>query len=407
MTRADVLVLGGGAAGLAAGIAAARAGARVCLVEKLPRVGKRLLATGNGRCNLTNTGARAADYFGDGAFAAGALARFSPEVVRAFFREIGLESREEYGGRVFPRSNQAAAVVDALRLAFAEAGGETVADFAAIALEPQRGGFCARVADGRTVCGKSAVCALGGMAAPALGGSDSGLKLMRALGHRLVSCAPALVQIKTPPEAVRALKGIRVEGQARAYVEGREAARAAGEILFADYGVSGPAVMQVSRPLSYALAEKRRAEIAVCALPEEGPGFLRARRERLASRPLEDFLTGFVPKRLGQVLLKNAGIAPLSRPAGSLAAGELSALEALLFEWRLPALGTAGYANAQVMAGGLDTRDFDPRTLQSRKAPGLFAAGEILNVDGGCGGYNLQWAWASGLLAGSEAAKRR
>ena len=407
MTRADVLVLGGGAAGLAAGIAAARAGARVCLVEKLPRVGKRLLATGNGRCNLTNTGARAADYFGDGAFAAGALARFSPEVVRAFFREIGLESREEYGGRVFPRSNQAAAVVDALRLAFAEAGGETVADFAAIALEPQRGGFCARAADGRTVWGKSAVCALGGMAAPALGGSDSGLKLMRALGHRLVSCAPALVQIKTPPEAVRALKGIRVEGQARAYVEGREAARAAGEILFADYGVSGPAVMQVSRPLSYALAEKRRAEIAVCALPEEGPGFLRARRERLASRPLEDFLTGFVPKRLGQVLLKNAGIAPLSRPAGSLAAGELSALEALLFEWRLPALGTAGYANAQVMAGGLDTRDFDPRTLQSRKAPGLFAAGEILNVDGGCGGYNLQWAWASGLLAGSEAAKRR
>ena len=407
MTRADVLVLGGGAAGLAAGIAAARAGARVCLVEKLPRVGKRLLATGNGRCNLTNTGARAADYFGDGAFAAGALARFSPEVVRAFFREIGLESREEYGGRVFPRSNQAAAVVDALRLAFAEAGGETVADFAAIALEPQRGGFCARAADGRTVWGKSAVCALGGMAAPALGGSDSGLKLMRALGHRLVPCAPALVQIKTPPEAVRALKGIRVEGQARAYVEGREAARAAGEILFADYGVSGPAVMQVSRPLSYALAEKRRAEIAVCALPEEGPGFLRARRERLASRPLEDFLTGFVPKRLGQVLLKNAGIAPLSRPAGSLSAGELSALEALLFEWRLPVLGTAGYANAQVMAGGLDTRDFDPRTLQSRKVPGLFAAGEILNVDGGCGGYNLQWAWASGLLAGSEAAKRR
>ena len=169
MTRADVLVLGGGAAGLAAGIAAARAGARVCLVEKLPRVGKRLLATGNGRCNLTNTGARAADYFGDGAFAAGALARFSPEAVRAFFREIGLESREEYGGRVFPRSNQAAAVVDALRLAFAEAGGETVADFAAIALEPQRGGFCARAADGRAVWGKSAVCALGGMAAPALG----------------------------------------------------------------------------------------------------------------------------------------------------------------------------------------------------------------------------------------------
>lgn len=407
MTRADVLVLGGGAAGLAAGIAAARAGARVCLVEKLPRVGKRLLATGNGRCNLTNTGARAADYFGDGAFAAGALARFSPEAVRAFFREIGLESREEYGGRVFPRSNQAAAVVDALRLAFAEAGGETVADFAAIALEPQRGGFCARAADGRTVWGKSAVCALGGMAAPALGGSDSGLKLMRALGHRLEPCAPALVQIKTPPEAVRALKGIRVEGQARAYVEGREAARAAGEILFADYGVSGPAVMQVSRPLSYALAEKRRAEIAVCALPEEGPGFLRARRERLARRPLEDFLTGLVPKRLGQVLLKNAGIAPLSRPVGSLAAEELSALEALLFEWRLPALGTAGYANAQVMAGGLNTRDFDPRTLQSRKAPGLFAAGEILNVDGGCGGYNLQWAWASGLLAGSEAAKRR
>lgn len=307
-------MLGGGAAGLPPASPPPGQGRGCALVEKLPRVGKRLLATGNGRCNLTNTGARAADYFGDGAFAAGALARFSPEAVRAFFREIGLESREEYGGRVFPRSNQAAAVVDALRLAFAEAGGETVADFAAIALEPQRGGFCARAADGRTVWGKSAVCALGGMAAPALGGSDGGLKLMRALGHRLVPCAPALVQIKTPPEAVRALKGIRVEGQARAYVEGREAARAAGEILFADYGVSGPAVMQVSRPLSYALAEKRRAEIAVCALPEEGPGFLRARRERLASRPLEDFLTGSCPSA-GPCAAQKRGIAPLSRPA--------------------------------------------------------------------------------------------
>lgn len=404
MRQADVLILGGGAAGLAAGIAAARAGAGTLLVEKLPRVGKRLLATGNGRCNLTNTGARASDYFGDSAFAQPAFVRYPPEAVRAFFHEIGLESREEYGGRVFPRGNQAAAVVDALRCAFREAGGGEVTDFEVVRIAP---GFAVRARDGREVRARAVVCALGGMAAPAMGGGDGGLKLMRALGHRVTACVPALVQIRTAPEAVRALRGIRIDGQARAFVDGREAARSDGEILFAEYGVSGPAVMQVSRPLSFALAEGRRAEIELCALPEAEPGFLRERRLRLKERPLEDFLTGLAPKRFGQTALKHAGVGPFARAAGTLTRAETDALEAFLTGWKLPVLGTTGFENAQVMAGGLDTRDFDPHTLESKKTPGLFVAGEILNVDGGCGGYNLQWAWASGLLAGSEAAARR
>jgi len=399
--KADVLILGGGAAGLIAGIAAARAGARTVVAEKQARVGKRLLATGNGRCNLTNSGATGADYFGSPEFARFALEKFSPAVVREFFREIGVECREEYGGRVFPMSNQAAAVLDALRLGFKEAGGEEIIEFEAVQIAP---GFVVKAKDGREIRARKVICAMGGMAAPNLGGGEGGMKLLRALGHKVTPCVPALVQIKTEPNAVRALKGIRIDGYVRALVDGKEAARAEGEILFTDYGVSGPAVMQASRPIAFALKERRHAQIEIAAL--EDASLLRGRRERLKMRALDDFLTGLVPKRFGQVALKEAGAVPLTREAGSLTEAELCALEDFLTGWRLTVLDTNGFANAQVMAGGVDTRDFDARTMESRKVSGLYAAGEILNVDGNCGGYNLQWAWASGLLAGSEAAKR-
>jgi len=403
MMTADVLILGGGAAGLIAGIAAAKAGRRTVIVEKQPRVGKRLLATGNGRCNLTNTLAKAEDYFGSPSFARSAMERFSPEVVCEYFRELGLECREEYGGRVFPRSNQAASVLDALRLGYEEAGGETVVEFEAVSVQPDKNGFRVQSKDGRSIRAGRVICAMGGMAAPNLGGDGGGLKLMRSLGHKVTTCVPALVQIKTQPESVRALKGIKIDGWARALVEGKEVAASEGEILFTDYGVSGPAVMQVSRPLSFALQEKKYAEIEVCAMDDAK--HLWQRRERLSVRALEDFLTGIVPKRFGQVALKEAGAMPLSRTAGSLTDKELRALANVLTGWKLEVTGTNGYAGAQVMAGGVDTRDFDPDTMESKKVPHLYAAGEMLNVDGCCGGYNLQWAWASGLLAGSEAAK--
>lgn len=400
---ADVLILGGGAAGLIAGIAAARAGRRTMIVEKQQRVGKRLLATGNGRCNLTNTLAKAEDYFGSPAFVRPAMEKFSPRAVCEFFRELGLESREEYGGRVFPRSNQAASVLDALRLGYEELGGETVVEFEVASVQPEKNGFRVQAKDGRSIRANRVICAMGGMAAPNLGGDGAGMKIMRQLGHKITPCVPALVQIKTQPESVRALKGIKIDGWARALVDGKEVAASEGEILFTDYGVSGPAVMQVSRPLSYALLDKKHAEIEICAL--EDAKLLWARRERLSVRALEDFLTGIVPKRFGQVVLKEAGAMPLSRTAGSLTDKELRAIASVLTGWRLEVTGTNGYAGAQVMAGGVDTKDFDPYTMESKKVPHLYAAGEILNVDGSCGGYNLQWAWASGLLAGSEAAK--
>ena len=403
----DVLIVGGGASGLMAACALAGSGARVALLEKQPRVGRKLLSTGNGRCNFTNLRATAANYHGSADLARAALAVWPPERIVETFRGLGVFPRPDAEGRVYPASNQAAAVLDALRLRADEAGCETLCDFAVAELRCRKGLFVARAADGRAVEARFALVCAGGLAAPKLGACGDGYRLLEAFGHRITPRRPALTPLKTPPEAVRALKGLRVQGRFRLYVDGVCRAEEAGEALFADAGVSGIAAMQLARPAGEALARGRRVALEFdlwpdgtdqsSQSPQSPEAALNALCRALPERPAEDLLTGLVPKRVGQALLKAAGVAPLTRPAKSLTDAERRAVAAQLRGWRLPVTGVQGFEQAQVTAGGADGRDFDPATLESRRAPGLFAAGEVLDVDGDCGGFNLQWAWASAL----------
>ena len=395
----DAIIIGGGASGLIAACALARGGRRVALLERQDRVGRKLLSTGNGRCNLTNLNAGAGDYHGARQAAQAALRAWPPRKVMDFFEALGIPCVADEAGRVYPMSRQAASVLDALRLGCDEAGVETRTGFPVASLRQTGGGFEAASEDGDRAFGRCALICTGGLAAPKLGARGDGYRLLERLGHRITPRFPAIAALMTPPEAVRGLKGIRAEAEI-ALLSGNEILRRErGEILFAESGVSGIAAMQLARRANETRMAGEPCAVRLNFAPDmDGAALLRRRAEDLPLRSLDDFLNGIVPRRLGQTLVRAAGL-PLNLKAGTLTARQLEALAGRLAGWTLPVTGVQGFDQAQVTAGGASLKDFDVRTMASLRAPGLFAAGEVLDVDGDCGGFNLQWAASSALLA--------
>ena len=408
----DLAVVGGGASGMMAALEARRIdkGLRIVILERMNRLGKKLMATGNGRCNITNVEAYPQRYHGDVSFMAAAMSKYPPDEVMRRFDEYGVVCKVEEGGRAYPTSDQASSVLDALRMSLDEKGIETRCDCEVSALRPQAGLWIIAAADGQSLTARRVIVASGGLTAPNLGGSPSGYRLMEKLGYAKAPCLPSLVQLKTDPARVRALKGIRVDILAESIRDGRVIGAERGEVLFTDYGLSGPAILQLSRSVSETMPWRDPPQRAIrLHLVDEGEELvlerLRARRDRLAARPLENFLTGYINKRIGQALVKSVTDLPFVSPCGELDDRALAALSRLLTAWDFPILGTMGFDQAQVTAGGLRCAAFDPRTLESKAHPGLYAVGELLNIDGDCGGFNLQWAWASGMTAGASAAR--
>ncbi len=399
-TSTTVAVIGGGASGMAAALSAARGGKTVTLFERQPRVGRKLSVTGNGRCNLGNTNLSAAHYHGaDGAFVEPALGAFDTRAALAFFKQLGLLTVTEADGRVYPLSDQAGSVVDVLRLAVQEAGVcvRTESEVTAIRRGPD--GFTVCTQDAQTQADAVIVCC-GGVAGGKFGGGRSGYELLASLGHSVTKLYPSLVQIKTETGFVGALKGVRADGRVWLTRGAQTLAESAGEIQFADFGVSGPAIFEISRAAS---VESGRLTLHIDTLREyardETERILIARRASMADLSCENFLTGILHNRLGRTLLRYGGY-NLAAPIGSLSAADIAEIAGCCKDFALAVTGTPGFDGAQVTAGGARTAEFDPATLQSRLVPGLYAAGEVLDVDGDCGGYNLQWAWASGSLAG-------
>jgi predicted Rossmann fold flavoprotein len=415
---ARVIVVGGGAAGLVAAIAAARAGARVTVLERMARVGKKLLATGNGRCNLANARLELTRFHGaDPAFPAPALAAFGLDATLAFFAGLGVAAREEDGGKLFPRSGQASAVLDLLRHETARLGVETHCETEVAGLAPLPGGWEVATRAGSHRC-TALVLAAGGRASPQLGSNGSGYELVRPLGHRLVAPFPALTRIRVASPFLKHLKGVKVDGTATlvpggperraAATHGDPGACASGEILFTETGLSGPPILDLSRRAGERAQRREPTAVLLDLCPEIGEGDLAALlRRRLGGRgdaSAELALVGFLHKRLIVPVLRTARVPDPARPAAALGTAEIAALAAALKRWRFEVTGTDSWTDAQVTAGGVDVSGVDPHTLASRLAPGLFFAGEVLDVDGDCGGFNLQWAWSSGHVAGTGAA---
>lgn len=395
---------------MVAAIAAARRGARVTILERMQRVGKKLLATGNGRCNLTNLNSGEEHYHGSGPrFALDVIVQFGVGETMKFFEGLGLALRAEEDGKVFPATDQASAVLDLLRDELEQLGVETVCEAAVQRVVKEGVKFNCVTADNRTLPTDRVIVAAGGKSSPNLGSNGGGFKIAAALGHTIVPPAPALVQLKIDAPFLKQLQGVRVQGAAEVWVGGQSQRREAGEILFTDYGLSGIPIMDLSRIASRALETRQTVTVALDLFPAIDEDALAAQlQERFAAHPartVEFCLVGLLHKRLAAVALRAAGIESPAKPCGELPRERVRALAAIMKGWGLECVGTQSWMFSQVTAGGVDVRQVDRRTLESKLATGVYFCGEVLDVDGDCGGFNLQWAWSSGHVAGANAAQ--
>lgn len=397
-------IIGGGASGMAAALAAAEnEKTQVVLFERQARLGRKLQATGNGRCNLSNLNAMAGGYHGDEAdFAAAALNAFSAEQTLRWFRGLGLFTVAEESGRVYPYSDQANSVVDVLRFALEKENIRVELGFEVTKIRKKDDRFLVEGGE-RSVCCDRVIVACGGLAGTKLGGSMAGYQLLRSFGHKMTKLRPALVQLKCGWNGVAALKGVRANCRAQILRDGAIHSQSSGEIQFTEYGLSGPVIFEVSRDACYGRGEW------VCKLdflPDISENELRSELEnrRNSKLSVEELLTGILHNRLGRVLTKAAGISG-NRSISNLSDEELAAVCRTVKAFEVGLTEPMGMDSAQVTAGGMVTAEFDPATMESRLVPGLYACGEVLDIDGDCGGFNLQWAWSSGRCAGLAAGK--
>ena len=401
-----VLVIGGGASGMMAALTAAEDSRnQVTLLERQSRVGRKLLATGNGRCNLTNLHASPEHYHGQQPdFVRPALERFSVEDTLGFFKELGLLTVAEDSGKIYPFSDQANSVVDVLRFALEQRGVDLRCGCEVLSIGKKARGYNVKTAEEAFYCDKLIV-ACGGAAGGKLGGTELGYKLLKSMGHTVTSLHPALVQLKTDTTATRSLKGVRADAGLTLKRNGVTVLTNAGEVQFTDFGISGPAIFEMSREAGFGGELVLLLDLLRPMSEADLTNYLMEKQTRMPKLPLEEFLTGILHNRLGRVVLKQAGF-DLARQADSLAENELARIAHWVKFFPLTVTGVMGLELAQVTAGGVLTSEFRPDTLESRLNPGLFATGEVLDIDGDCGGYNLQWAWSSGRVAGQLGNRR-
>lgn len=372
-----VAVIGGGAGGLCAAIAAGRAGADVVIFEQANRVGKKLLKTGNGRCNLSNMEVTPDDY-NHPDFVEPTLREYFCEELLDFFGSLGLWTVTDEEGRVYPRSDTAASVLDVLRLECEEMEVGERCSMEITGIAPQGHGFYLTARTGETFFVDRVIVATGG-----------GTSLLRPLGHKMVPFSPILCPLKTDAESIRGLTGLRCTCRAELIRRGKSVYAEDGEILFRDFGVSGILALNLSR---YALPGDT---LSLDLMPELSSDDLKTRlqQQRMRRGFDADLFTGIFHRRLGEAIARRAK------------SDDPAELARIIKDYRLSVLGPGDTQHAQVTRGGADIAEFDPETMESRRVPGLYAVGEALDIDGACGGYNLHWAFASGLRAGRSAAR--
>lgn len=408
-------IVGSGAAGMVAAIAAARRGERVTLLEGNDRLGKKILSTGNGKCNLGNEKLDIGEYYTERPdLLERFLSRFGTADTISFFQGIGLMIKSR-NGYLYPVCEQASAVLDVLRYEVAASGVEVVTEcrIEEIGRDEGTGRLTVR-GGGQALSFDRVILACGGQAAPKTGSDGSGYRLARQLGHRVIPVVPALVQLICQEDFLKSVAGVRAQARLSVLDRGRCAAQESGELQLTEYGISGIPVFQLSRVVNYILREreapgrdrqgrmKEAVEVVIDFLPDMGPeefARLCARRKSLSGkRTVEEFFTGMLHKKLMLLFIRLAGLKPtesMDRADGK----KVARVYELCRKWSVHVVGSKSYDQAQVCAGGVPL-DEVTENLESRKTPGVYFAGEILDVDGKCGGYNLQWAWCSGYIAG-------
>jgi predicted Rossmann fold flavoprotein len=405
----QLIVVGGGAAGMMAAVSAGRLGAAVTILEKNERVGRKILATGNGRCNYSNINTDITYYHGaNPKFTYSALASFAVDDTIEFFRKLGIEPKVEDFGKVFPMSEQASSILDVFLYELNELGVKIVGDAFVTDIVRKNNRFEVKLKNGEVYLGDSVVITTGGKAMPASGSDGNGYDLAKKLGHTVTDIFPALVQIMLEGAFFKRIEGVKLVGTAEIIHNNKSIAKDRGDILFANYGVSGPPILQISRKVGELLPTGEDAYLKISIIDtittDELSILLKRRFQVNPKRPVDFSLVGLINKRLIPVVLMEAGINDLKRPAVDLLEREQERIVDILTDWRFKIRGTKSWPSAQVTAGGVTTAEIDGRTMESKLVKGVFFAGEVMDIDGQCGGFNLQWAWSSGFIAGRNAA---
>lgn len=400
-----IAIVGGGASGMVAAIMAAREGASVTLFEQKERLGKKLLSTGNGRCNYTNAKMDVSCFRGEElAIVEHVLRRFDTQDTLRFFEKLGIVPKER-NGYYYPQSDQAAAVLDVLCMEIRRLQVTVCCQTKVISIQKKKD-FSIRTSEG-VFHADAVILSTGGQASPALGSDGSGYELAKSLGHHMNPVVPALVQLHGKGTFFKMVSGVRVDAEVSLYVEGECLASDYGEVQLTNYGISGIPVFQISRYAALALYEKKRPVVNIDFMPKyskrELLSFLTERRSYDLQKTAEEFLIGMLNRKLIPVLLRAAAIRP-EKTLKEITVEDLERFAKKCKAFEIEIIGTNSFEQAQICAGGIRTAEIYQKTLESRIVHGLYLTGELLDVDGICGGYNLQWAWATGAIAGMEAA---
>lgn len=402
----EVIVVGGGASGLTAAVSAARNGHKVTILEHKDRVGKKILATGNGRCNLTNLGLKKGEYsvYGQESqeFVSRLFDRFGVRDTLDFFEDLGLEFKTR-DDLVYPNSDQASSVLDVLRFALDDLGVNIICDCHVITVKKKGERFLILTDNGEFSC-ERVILATGLKAQPKLGSDGSGCKIASSLGHTVNNVTPGLVQIKCKEDYFKSVSGVRIPAGLTLWDGKRKVYSEEGELQLTAYGVSGIVAMNLSNRLP---GTSRDRYIVIDALPkfgyEELSGILESRIKKFARsmRPSASLLCGLLPKKLGDLFLRMMDINPDKsfNEEYPVICRNAVALTSLIKGWKVEVKGTNSFEDAQICLGGISLSEVK-ETMESRIVPGLYLCGELLDMHGDCGGYNLQAAWSSGYVAG-------
>lgn len=413
MIHHDLIIVGGGASGLFAAINAKDLGLDVAIIESNDRVGKKILTTGNGRCNISNN-TISFPFFNyhseNSGFFTKALSSLSVEDTKNIFLSLGLPIIELKNGKLYPKSLQASSVVDILRLALEDRSIPLYTECKVKSIHKDKKFKLSTSNEDKKLftCNKL-ILACGGKSAVKTGSDGTGYNLAKSLGHSIINTTPGIVQLKLNSPYLKSISGVKFDGFATLLVDDEPIRKEFGEILFTDYGISGPPILQLSGHASKALLNNKKVEILVDMMPEEDhkeiENFIECHFGLLSHRPVIDSLIGVVNKKLIPTILKASNITNLHMPCYELTWEDKKNLINVLKSWKFTCVDTNGFNQAQVTIGGINTKEVNSDTLESKLVKNLYFSGEILDVDGDCGGFNLQWAWSSGYFVANNIAK--
>ncbi len=404
MKMVDMIVVGAGAAGLVAAITSARAGQKILLLEQNTKIGKKILVSGNGKCNIDNKYISTNRFHGQNTdFIEEVLKGYDFEVVEKFFTSIGLELIEGKEGKMFPMSLQASSVVEMLEYEAKRVGVQILCDCVVTALDKESDIFTVETSQGVKTA-KKLLLSSGSPAAPQLGGSNSGYAFATKMGHSLIPRYPSLVQLCSEETWTKECAGVKVAGVAQLYANGEYIIEKKGDLLFTNYGISGLAILDLSREVSTRLANFDYCELNLDLMPELSKekltNLLMGRIKEGSKKPIEIWLHGVMNKKLISIILEQSKCK--AEQENDLNRKEVSKLVYTIKNLKLSIIDTKGFKGAEVATGGVNTTEINPQTMESKLVPNLYFAGEILDVDGDRGGFNFHFAWVSGLRVGNS-----